>query len=416
MPNICFQNGLNLSEVPDCLKLTDLENQLISKNLVFIKVHPSPRSRYSIMTNRIVNVPIPDDDVIKTVQTLPRHSDSSGLVKVKLKRKLEYKNPHKEEIVRHKILTDAVNYLRLHHSSYNDVILNQPTSDIDIDQSSNHCEDMNHSSTDPLADCNFYADCEWSTDSENDCSSDSDKEELSDDELEESPYNDVTCLVPDEPQTRMLINTSNTTMHKKRNANSKISHAIAPGEGKCISNWMRDENFDIDAFPIHHGDAKYGLNYPRDIKIQPYQYFTQRLMNHDKRWSSDLSFLFVGQQYVERFALEREINLSLTKGSMKTSEDKTTVIPLENPINILKKIPGTPSYWKVFKNDILAKIEQHGHFHFFNTLPRWTNIFCSAAFILSTFVGAKSVPLTSKLTLAAVYCLKDELNKDNIST
>ena len=54
----------------------------------------------------------------------------------------------------------------------------------------------------------------------------------------------------------------------------------------------------------------------------------------------------------------------------------------------------------------------HGHFHFFNNLPRWTNIFCSAAFILSTFVGAKSVPLTSKLTLAAVYCLKDELNKD----
>ena len=178
----------------------------------------------------------------------------------------------------------------------------------------------------------------------------------------------MTCLVPDEPQTRMLINNTEKTIHKKMKASSKITHAIAPGEGKCVSNWMRDENFDIDAFPIHHGDGKYGLNYPRDVKIKPHQFFGQRAMNHDKRWSNDLSYLFVGQQYTERFALEREISLSMTRGCMKTTNDKAKVIPLENPINILKKIPGTPSYWKIFKNDILAKIEQHGHFHFFFTL------------------------------------------------
>ena len=70
MPNICFQNGLGLSHVPDCLKLTDIENHLISKNLIFIKVRPSPRSRYAEMENKIVNVPIPDEDIIKSVTSL----------------------------------------------------------------------------------------------------------------------------------------------------------------------------------------------------------------------------------------------------------------------------------------------------------------------------------------------------------
>ena len=377
MPNICFQNGLDVSEVPDCLKLTDLENQLISKNLIFIKVFPSPRSRYAVMHDRIVNVPIPDDDVIKTVETLPRNDDSSGLIKVQLKRKLEFQ-AHKEEMIRPDMLTDAVNYLKVHHPSYEDIVVNNQTGD-DNEQT----EEINQTlpSTDPLADANFYADCEMSSDSDNEPSTESDNDQLSDsdNEVDDSPYNNITCLVPDEPQTRMLINTSDKTIHKKKKANSKISHAIAPGEGKCISNWMRDENFDIDAFPIHHGDGKYGLNYERDIKIQPYQFFGQRAMHHDKRWSTDLSYLFVGQQYVERFALEREINLSMTRGNMKTTDDKSRVIPLENPINILKKIPGTPSYWKTFKNDILAKIEQHGHFHFFFTLScaerKWPEVF-----------------------------------------
>ena len=97
MPAICFQNGLGLSDVPDCLKLTDLENQLVAKSLIFLKIWPSPRSNYDKMVNRVVNVPLPDDEIIKTVNSLPRQSDSNGLIKVKLKRKLEYKTSVKDQ-------------------------------------------------------------------------------------------------------------------------------------------------------------------------------------------------------------------------------------------------------------------------------------------------------------------------------
>ena len=38
MPSQCYKNGLDLATVPECLKISDVGNQLLAKNLVFIKV------------------------------------------------------------------------------------------------------------------------------------------------------------------------------------------------------------------------------------------------------------------------------------------------------------------------------------------------------------------------------------------
>ena len=38
LPSQCQENGLQLAPVPDCLKVSDVGNQLLAKNLVFIKV------------------------------------------------------------------------------------------------------------------------------------------------------------------------------------------------------------------------------------------------------------------------------------------------------------------------------------------------------------------------------------------
>ena len=38
MPSQCYKNGLDLATVPDCLKISDVGNQLLAKNLVFVKV------------------------------------------------------------------------------------------------------------------------------------------------------------------------------------------------------------------------------------------------------------------------------------------------------------------------------------------------------------------------------------------
>ena len=43
VPNIHFSNGLELDDIPDELKISDLEQQLIAKTLIFLKVKKLPR-------------------------------------------------------------------------------------------------------------------------------------------------------------------------------------------------------------------------------------------------------------------------------------------------------------------------------------------------------------------------------------
>ena len=53
MPPMCFKNSLEPAVVPECLKnLTNLEKQLIVKNLVFIKVRQLPKTRMAAMNDR----------------------------------------------------------------------------------------------------------------------------------------------------------------------------------------------------------------------------------------------------------------------------------------------------------------------------------------------------------------------------
>ena len=85
MPPICAENSLKYCEIPECLKLTNIERQLIVKNLIFIKVRQLPKTRMNVMNDRVINIPIEDADIIKEVTSLPRTDKNSGMVTVKLK-------------------------------------------------------------------------------------------------------------------------------------------------------------------------------------------------------------------------------------------------------------------------------------------------------------------------------------------
>ena len=53
MPPMCSKNGLEPSELPECIKeLTNVEKQLIVKNLFFIKVRNLPKTRMEAMNDR----------------------------------------------------------------------------------------------------------------------------------------------------------------------------------------------------------------------------------------------------------------------------------------------------------------------------------------------------------------------------
>ena len=83
-----IHNSLELDEIPPELKkLTDFEHQLISPNLIFIKIFKLPTSRMFAEKGKLVNIPLENVDIEKTLkQVLPRQFDDSYLVPVNLKR------------------------------------------------------------------------------------------------------------------------------------------------------------------------------------------------------------------------------------------------------------------------------------------------------------------------------------------
>ena len=114
LPPMSNQNGLELMDLKDYpeLHLTELESCLIALNIIFQKVVLLPKSRWPATKDRIVNIPIFESDVIKTVESLPRTPSEAGIVPVSLKRKIDYKRSHKTQYVSVPKIFQALNSLK----------------------------------------------------------------------------------------------------------------------------------------------------------------------------------------------------------------------------------------------------------------------------------------------------------------
>ena len=77
IPKHSVLNGLDHDKKVD---LTDLESMLVAKNILFLKIHYLPKSRWHATKDKAVNVPILDDDLLKTynaVKSFPRKPDNN---------------------------------------------------------------------------------------------------------------------------------------------------------------------------------------------------------------------------------------------------------------------------------------------------------------------------------------------------
>ena len=55
MPNLCHKNRLQLAEVPGCLQISSLANQLLAKSLIFYKFRPLRKTGMAKMNDRVIN-------------------------------------------------------------------------------------------------------------------------------------------------------------------------------------------------------------------------------------------------------------------------------------------------------------------------------------------------------------------------
>ena len=119
---------------------------------------------------------------------------------------------------------------------------------------------------------------------------------------------------------------------------------LAPGEGIIPSNIMRAFDFDIKAFPLKHVTGKYGLHFKRIVKLYAKQYFRARLFHYSGIFSNDNDYLFMSQQFLERAAIEANIDICVQKGVMNDNPDGTKSMKLTDAFSVFQKIPGTPKY------------------------------------------------------------------------
>ena len=75
----------------------------------------------------------------------------------------------------------------------------------------------------------------------------------------------------------------------------------------------------------------------------------------------------MAQQAKERHSIESQIHMAMSHGSIETNQHGQIVVPSEDAFNIFQRLPGSPAYWKSFRNDLCAKMEQYGPFHVFFT-------------------------------------------------
>ena len=112
-------NKMKLDEIPPELKcLHKLESVLISQRIIFEKIVVMPKDQQKKIQGKICNIPINCDTICSS---LPRPSESSGILLLKLKRKLAYHSHQYFEAIRPSAIHDALCYLKANNMLYHHV-------------------------------------------------------------------------------------------------------------------------------------------------------------------------------------------------------------------------------------------------------------------------------------------------------
>ena len=96
LPPMSYNNGLEMYDwnkynEKEFLDLNEVAVCLIALNNIFQKICLLPKSRWSAIKDKLINVPIPENIVQQTIDILPKLPTKAGLIPVKLKRKKSYK-------------------------------------------------------------------------------------------------------------------------------------------------------------------------------------------------------------------------------------------------------------------------------------------------------------------------------------
>ena len=308
-------NNLAVDDVPRELAILEkLEQILVSQRIVF-QIVVMLKGQQRKIRGGICNVPVSCEE---TCQVLPRPPDSSGIIMLKLKRKLQFRGHVYFQAVRPEVVLHALQWLQRNNELYENVAINLENIDRELSSLCVH-EQENRSD---MASCSQNGALAGDSDgNDDDCENErgvneeaekekgncSQNEKLDDDDDDdddcerEDPLNEhraatcETCLqsiMPDYPIT-------SDDEERARSAGNEI-FSVAPGENKHPVSMMTDRHCEELAFPVLFPKGKFGYKMDRKEKLTPVKYFNARLLHYSGRFAMNPEYLFFAQFIIEQ--------------------------------------------------------------------------------------------------------------------
>ena len=343
------------------LKLTELEAVLVAPNILFQKIYELPKSRWTSLDGRIVNVPISKDSRISTIEQmkLPRTPLEGEVIIVELKRKKEYKGSMYKELVN----ADRIYYFLRKMKEWGNPHFLEILDPADFRK---HCEE-----SDPTGFELIYGEVD-----EEDCL---EKLEIEGDVIMREVVDEVND--GDEENETDPIR-KNHFVYDENVALSPLfpEMNVAPGENHIPKSILSDKDWDVKSFPhLHNFDGSNGKDQCRKVKLSPQKYFLQRVCNKDTRFAKNANYLYSTVAFLEEKQICYNISIVGRRGKKKISSEGQVSYELDDLFRVIESIPNTMKYWQKCKYELLAKMDNFGPFTLFFTLScaekRWEGNF-----------------------------------------
>ena len=121
IPCQAVHNNLQVDEIPPELSVLEkLEQILIAQRIVFEKIVVMPKGQQRKIKGAICNVPVECD---QTCNILPRPPERSGIIMLKLKRKLQFRGHVYFQAVRPRMILFALKWLKMNNPLYSDIAI-----------------------------------------------------------------------------------------------------------------------------------------------------------------------------------------------------------------------------------------------------------------------------------------------------
>ena len=335
-------NNIFVDETPtELAALEKLEQILVAQRIVFEKIVIIPKGQQRKIKGAICNVPV---ECSQTCNVLPRPPDRSGIILLKLKRKLQFRGHVYFQAVRPQFVISALNWLVANNPLYRNIEIQ--CDNISPELTNLNCPVTDQENVDEHLQTNIN------------------RELLNEDaEEQDDPLNEhrsaatETCLqsiLPNYPVNLDNRNCDNST-------------------GKHPVSLMTDKLCEELSFPVLFPKGRFGYTVERDIKLSPIKYFNARLLHYSGKFATNPEYLFFAQFIMEQKKISDSINVALKKihgQSVTASQVKSNSQAFQNLLLqdqaylFLRQIPGSPPYWQKFMYEVVAMVKQLG-------IPTW---------------------------------------------